>query len=373
MFLVDKYKNDSNYIVMHNDIIERLLNTFDSHQEIYMKANQIVKKKNDFKKIIKELETGNWRYSNLQHMILYGEVDSGKEYIIESLLKKIYGCIEIKNTEYIINGYSNNKEKVTIRQSKYHIIIEPNNNGFDKYLVQEIIQDYAKTINLQVFKYKKQFKIVLINKIDNLSYSAQAALRRTMEKYADICKFVFICDQLSKVLEPIRSRCLLVRIPLPTDSQIIDVITHISHRENICLDIKDYKYILDNCESRITNAIWLLNMKQLKIDNDNSWLDNIELITNKIFSVDDNTCIISLINELRERFYILFITNIDINKIIIALLEKIIERIKKIEIKYKIIDIISKYENRITIGTRYIVHLEAMIFDIINIIHNKNY
>ena len=38
------------------------------------------------------------------------------------------------------------KEKVMINQSRYHIIIEPNNNGFDKYLIQEIIQEYAKTM-----------------------------------------------------------------------------------------------------------------------------------------------------------------------------------------------------------------------------------
>ena len=39
---------------------------------------------------------------------------------------------------------NNTKTKVLIKQSNHHIIIEPNNNGFDKYLIQEIIQDYAK-------------------------------------------------------------------------------------------------------------------------------------------------------------------------------------------------------------------------------------
>ena len=74
--------------------------------------------------------------------------------------------IETKDIEYVINGYSNSKEKVVIKQSKYHIIIEPNNNGFDKYLIQEIIQEYAKSKNLDIFKYKKTFKVVIINKID---------------------------------------------------------------------------------------------------------------------------------------------------------------------------------------------------------------
>ena len=38
MFLVDKYQKDSNYITCHQDIIEKLLDTFDSHQKIYKKS-----------------------------------------------------------------------------------------------------------------------------------------------------------------------------------------------------------------------------------------------------------------------------------------------------------------------------------------------
>ena len=272
MFLVDTYQIDSNYMTCHQDIIDKLLDTFDSHQKIYKTIKNInTMSYRDVKNMIVELETQNWRYSNLQHLVIYGPKGCGKEYVVDNLLKKIYGNIETKEIEYNINGYSNSKEKVLINQSKYHIIIEPNNNGFDKYLIQEIIQEYAKTENLTIFKYKKQFKIVIINKIDNLAYSAQASLRRTMEKYADICKFIFICDQLSKIIEPLRSRCLLIRIPLPNDLQIIETITQISINEKIKLTKDDYKYILDNCESKVTNAIWLLEMKKYNVPNDHSW------------------------------------------------------------------------------------------------------
>ena len=282
MFLVDKYQKDSNYITCHQDIIEKLLDTLDSHQKIYRKSMELVKKnKSELRKIIKELETKSWRYSNLQHLVLYGPKGCGKEYVVDNLLKKIYGNIETKEIEYTISGYSNSKEKVMINQSRYHIIIEPNNNGFDKYLIQEIIQEYAKTENLTIFKYKKLFKVVIINKIDNLSYSAQASLRRTMEKYADTCKFIFICDQLSKIIEPLRSRCLLIRIPLPNDLQIIETITQISLRENIKLDKNDYKYILDNCESKVNNAIWLLEMKKFNTPNSHSW----KLVINKMIDL----------------------------------------------------------------------------------------
>ena len=374
MFLVDKYQKDSNYISCHQDIIEKLLNTFDSHQQIYKKARDLVKKsKLEFKKTIKELETKSWRYSNLQHLVLYGPKGCGKEYVVENLLKKIYGNIETKEIEYIISGYSNSKEKVMINQSRYHIIIEPNNNGFDKYLIQEIIQEYAKTENLTIFKYKKLFKIVIINKIDNLSYSAQASLRRTMEKYADTCKFIFICDQLSKIIEPLRSRCLLIRVPLPSSLQIIETLTQISYRENINLLKDDYKYILDNCESKINNAIWLLEMKKFGVPNTHSWTIVIDQMVNLIISNDDltNKHIQDFIKKTRELFYILFITNIDVKKILLSLMRNLIEKIDDIELKYKVVEIVSMFELRISQGTRYIVHLEAMMVQILTLL-NEN-
>ena len=142
-----------------------------------------------------------------------------------------------------------------IKQSKHHIIIEPNSNGFDKYLIQEIIQDYAKTELLNIMRYKKLFKIVVINKLDNLSYYAQASLRRTMEKYSDTCKFIFICDQLSKIIEPIRSRCILFRTILPTNEQIFESILKIEKEENLNLNFDDYNNIIKKSDNKIIKKV----------------------------------------------------------------------------------------------------------------------
>ena len=174
------------------------------------------------------------------------------------MLQRIYGkkAVELKNVCYTISGYGNTKTKVTIKQSKYHIVIEPNSNGFDRYLIQEIIQDYAKTQLLNILKYQRKFKVVVINKIDSLSYYAQASLRRTMEKYSNTCKFIFICDQLSRVNEPIRSRCLLVRVPLPKDHKIFEVMLRICLKEKINIDSKDMFSIINKSDGCVKKAIW---------------------------------------------------------------------------------------------------------------------
>lgn len=367
MFLINKYENDDILIKYHNVIIKHLIDSFNNNTNI---ENNIINILNDIdnnKNNIKNLHTNNIKFQNFQHLIVYGLKGSAKRMLINKLLELIYGNIKIDNVEYTINGYGNTKSKVTVKQSKNHIVIEPNNNGFDKYLIQEIIQEYARTENLKIFKQNHLFKIVIIDTIDNLSYTAQASLRRTMEKYGDRCKFIFISEQLSNIIEPLVSRCLLFRVPLPSKNEIIDIVTYISIKENINITCNDYKFIIDNCDNRINNAIWLLELIKLKIHDENDWKNVVEDIINIIINFDfsNNKKIIQLINQIREKFYILFVTNINIKDFLIVIVQKLLDKINNIQLKYELLNIISKYEARITSGTRYIVHYEAMIIELL--------
>ena len=370
MFLVDKYYNDKTYFNYHNDIINKLIESFDSHKHIYSNISSIIKLPNNkLTDIVNELNYGNWRYSNFMHLILYGNIGCGKDFLVNNLLERIYGKtnIELRDVEYTVSGYSNTKTKITIKQSKYHIIIEPNTNGFDKYLIQDIIRDYAKSELLNILKNTKLFKIVVINKIDNLSYYAQASLRRTMEKYSNTCKFILISDQLSKIIEPLRSRCLLVRIELPTREQMLNTILHISSRENIDLSFSKIKEIINKSDNKINHAIWLLEMEKYKIKYDNNWMLIIDSIVDKIINIkiNNNKKLYNTLKEIREQFYILFITNIQTQMIICEMMKKILKLINDIHLKYKIIDITSKNEELLTHGTRHIIHFENYVIKLL--------
>ena len=370
MFLVDKYYNDKTYFNYHNDIINKLIESFDSHKHIYSNISSIIKLPNNkLTDIVNELNYGNWRYSNFMHLILYGNIGCGKDFLVNNLLERIYGKtnIELRDVEYTVSGYSNTKTKITIKQSKYHIIIEPNTNGFDKYLIQDIIRDYAKSELLNILKNTKLFKIVVINKIDNLSYYAQASLRRTMEKYSNTCKFILISDQLSKIIEPLRSRCLLVRIELPTREQMLNTILHISSRENIDLSFSKIKEIINKSDNKINHAIWLLEMEKYKIKYDNNWMLIIDSIVDKIINIkiNNNKKLYNTLKEIREQFYILFITNIQTQMIICEMMKKILKLINNIHLKYKIIDITSKNEELLTHGTRHIIHFENYVIKLL--------
>ena len=375
MFLVDKYFKDSNHYVWHHSIIEKVLESFDAHNEIYSKIDSVIKKPDDeFEKIITNLQSGIWRFANFQHLVVYGKPGSGKEFLVNKLLERIYNKenTQLNDIEYTINGYGNSKTKVMIKQSKFHIVIEPNSNGFDKYLIQEIIQNYAKTDILNIFKYKRLFKIVIINKIDNLSNTAQASLRRTMEKYADSCKFIFICDQLSKMIEPLRSRCIEVRVPLPNNIQILNTLLHISQIENINLNSTDLQNILVNSNHKIYNAIWFLELKKFGYTYDNTKdkiLDKIieMLIDERNFN---SKRALNIIRKCRELFYKLSITNISTQEIISEMMVKLLKYFDDITIKSHIIEITSIFELRKSQGTRHIECFEAYIIRLIYLFSN---
>ena len=379
MFLIDKYYQETNLIASHKKILDNLLDSFNIHSMIYKNIDSIISKpKNEFYDIIDNMVHGTWKYANFPHLLVYGPDGCGKEYIVNKLLESIYGkkAIELNEVEYIISGYSNTKTKVMIKQSNQHIVIEPNNNGFDKYLIQEIIEDYAKTEILTILKYKKLFKVVIIDMIDNLSYYAQASLRRTMEKYANTCKFIFISNQLSKINEPLKSRCLIIRVPLPTNTMLLSIILNISSKENLQLTFPEMKYILDKSDNNINKTIWLLEMKKYNVDNKGQWTDILDTIVEMITLKDNYSTrkFFEIIKTTRELLYILFITNIDFHLIIRKIMKLLLQKLDSISIKNQIVDITSVFELRISKGTRYIIQMEAYLIKIIyilNIYYNK--
>ena len=67
----------------------------------------------------------------------------------------------------------------------------------------------------------------------SMTPGAQQALRRTMEIYSTTTRFAFACNQSNKIIEPLQSRCAILRYARLTDAQILKRLIEICRAEGV--------------------------------------------------------------------------------------------------------------------------------------------
>jgi replication factor C small subunit len=111
-------------------------------------------------------------------------------------------------------------------RENFHELNASDERGID--VVRGKIKNFARTSPLGDFA----FKLIFLDEADALTPDAQAALRRTMERFPR-CRFILSCNFSSKIIEPIQSRCTVFRFK-PIDSEEIKrYIGHIAQKEGI--------------------------------------------------------------------------------------------------------------------------------------------
>ncbi|GAB66388.1 replication factor C subunit 5 [Plasmodium cynomolgi strain B] len=74
------------------------------------------------------------------------------------------------------------------------------------------------------------YRIFVFKDAEFLSEGAQAGLRRTLETYIRNARVILHLEHLSKIIEPLKSRCICIRVPLPTEEEILGVLKDISEK-----------------------------------------------------------------------------------------------------------------------------------------------
>lgn len=156
------------------------------------------------------------------HMLFYGPSGAGKKTRIMATLRAIFGAgvEKVKIDQRVFVTPSKRKLDVNVVQSNFHLELTPSDVGnYDRVVIQEILKEIAATQQIDL-NAKQRFKVVVINEADSLSRDAQAALRRTMEKYMSNMRLVLCTNSTSNLIAPIKSRCLLVRVAAPNAEQV---------------------------------------------------------------------------------------------------------------------------------------------------------
>ncbi|KAM3723866.1 Replication factor C subunit [Dirofilaria immitis] len=79
-------------------------------------------------------------------------------------------------------------------------------------------------------------KIVILDEVDSMTEGAQQALRRTMEIYSKTTRFTLACNQSEKVIEPIQSRCAILRFLKLSEEQIVKRLLQVCEAEKVTYD-----------------------------------------------------------------------------------------------------------------------------------------
>jgi replication factor C small subunit len=102
------------------------------------------------------------------------------------------------------------------------------------------------------------FKLIILDEADEMTSDAQTALRRIIEDTAKYCRFILIANNISKIIEPIQSRCAVFKFTRISEKEVITHLKEIAKKEKIKADEDGIKAIFDYTEGDLRHAINLL-------------------------------------------------------------------------------------------------------------------
>ncbi|KAJ9625587.1 Subunit of heteropentameric Replication factor C (RF-C) [Taxawa tesnikishii (nom. ined.)] len=129
--------------------------------------------------------------ANLPHMLFYGPPGTGKTSTVLALAKQLYGPDLFRSRVLELNA--SDERGISI--------------------VREKVKDFAR---MQLSnppagpageEYRKSIRIIILDEADSMTQDAQSALRRTMETYSKITRFCLICNYVTRIIDPLASRC----------------------------------------------------------------------------------------------------------------------------------------------------------------------
>ena len=99
------------------------------------------------------------------------------------------------------------------------------------------------------------FALIILDESDQMTGPAQTALRRIMETSSRTSRFILICNQAGKIIEPIQSRCAIFRFSRLDRNAMIEHVCEIAAKEKVSLTNEGAERIVDYAEGDLRHAI----------------------------------------------------------------------------------------------------------------------
>lgn len=98
-------------------------------------------------------------------------------------------------------------------------------------------------------------KIIILDEADSMTAAAQQALRRTMEIYSSTTRFALACNNSTKIIEPIQSRCAVLRFTRLSDAEIFSRLQQVAIKEDVNYELSGFESIIFIADGDMRNAL----------------------------------------------------------------------------------------------------------------------
>lgn len=152
------------------------------------------------------------------NMFFYGIQGTGKTLIANLLLR-----------EYLGKQY----------HRRSYLVIDASMNNTVAYMKSQIV-DFMKTSSMMEGKKK----VLILDEADEMSSSAQAAVRRPLEKSMKNCLVIMLCNYPNKIIEPLKSRFTGFKFGAIPKKAIVELVNYVVSKEKINIT-DDYDHVVD--------------------------------------------------------------------------------------------------------------------------------
>ncbi|PWN40907.1 putative RFC2-DNA replication factor C, 41 kd subunit [Ceraceosorus guamensis] len=176
--------------------------------------------------------------SNLPHMLFYGPPGTGKTSTILALARQLFGPELMRSRVLELNA--SDERGITV--------------------VREKIKNFAKTAvsNANVDFPCPPYKIIILDEADSMTQDAQSALRRIMEQYSRITRFCLVCNYVTRIIEPLASRCSKFRFRMLDTSSTRERLEEIAKAERVSFEDGVLDTLIDTSDGDLRRAITYL-------------------------------------------------------------------------------------------------------------------
>ena len=185
--------------------------------------------------IEKMIENGS-----LPHLLFNGKSGTGKTSTIMAIANKLYG----KNKTFMVMKLDASDDR-----------------GINS--VRDEIKGFAEKMTI----FNKGIKLIILDEADSMTFDAQFALRRIIEKYSDTTRFCLICNYENKIIPAIKARCINLRFVPINKNVIIDKLQYICNAEKFRCSLKSLNVIADLSNGDLRKAINLLQSISMRNKN----------------------------------------------------------------------------------------------------------